>query len=125
MSDLIRIVDLEVWTHIGVPDEERVAEQRLLISAEMWVQDFTRAAESDDVAHTVNYYDVAQLIKKTTRSHPRKLLETLISDLAETVLSHFPVEQVRLEIKKMIIPESRYVAVEILRSTPKQEQILL
>ena len=41
--DTIAIEDLEVWFHVGVPDEERAHAQRLLISVEMDL-DFRAAA---------------------------------------------------------------------------------
>ncbi len=44
MSDLIRVVDLEVYANIGVPDAERRTPQRLLISLELSVESFVHAA---------------------------------------------------------------------------------
>ena len=77
MSDLIRIVDFEVFAHIGVPEEERRNAQRLLITLEMTVASFAHAAKTDDLSRTVNYYDVAQRLALITAKRPRKLLETL------------------------------------------------
>lgn len=51
--DTITLRDLEVSYHIGVPDEERVHPQRLLISVEMET-DITQAAAGDDLNHTIN-----------------------------------------------------------------------
>ena len=59
--DTITIKDLSVLCRIGVPDQERANPQRLLITVEM-SGDFSRAAQSDDIAHTINYYDVSQRI---------------------------------------------------------------
>src|SRR5271156_6407341 len=77
MSDLIRVVDLEVFAHIGVPDAERREPQRLLISLEMSVDSFSHAAGTDNVAWTVNYADVVQHVKNLVAKRARKLLETL------------------------------------------------
>ena len=52
--DAITIHNLELRTHIGVPEEERAQEQRLLISVEMNV-DTASAAKSDDVAQSIDY----------------------------------------------------------------------
>ena len=57
--DTITLRDLEVHYHFGVPDEERVHPQRLLISVEMET-DIRQAAATDDLAHTINYYAVSQ-----------------------------------------------------------------
>jgi dihydroneopterin aldolase len=116
MSDLIRIVDLEVQAHIGVPDAERAQAQRLLISMEMSIESFTHAAATDDLTKTVNYYDVAQYIKQFTATHERKLLETLAEQLASDLLKNFAIKKLTLEIKKFILPDARWVSVEITRT---------
>jgi len=116
MSDLIRVIDLEVFAHIGVPEEERREAQRLLISLEMSVDSFSHAAETDNLARTVNYYDVVQRVKAFTAERPRKLLETLAEEMAFDLLKTFPIKKIALEIKKFILPDTRYVSVKIERT---------
>ena len=60
MSDLIRIVDLEVRTRIGVPEEERVEPQRLLVSLEMEVTGVEAAARAQGLT-SLNEVDYAIL----------------------------------------------------------------
>jgi len=115
MSDLIRVVDLEVWTHIGVPDKERAQSQRLLISLDLTVDCISQAAAADDVACTVNYYDVVQRVKALAGSKPRKLLETLAEEIAFDLLKNFSIMKLVVEIKKFILTETRHVAVKIER----------
>jgi len=115
MSDLIRIVDFEVHAHIGVTEEERRNAQRLLITLEMTVASFAHAAKTDDLARTVNYYDVAQRLALITAKRPRKLLETLAEDIAAEVLKNYPMQKLALEIKKFILPGTQYVSVRIER----------
>lgn len=115
MSDLIRVLDLEVHAHIGVPEAERARPQRLLISLEMSVDGFARAAAADDVALTVDYFDVVQRVKKLVAERPRKLLETLAEEIAADLLKTFPVWKLTLEIKKFILPDTKYVSVKIER----------
>ena len=119
MSDLIRIVDLDVMARIGVPDEERAEPQRLLISVDMSCDPFSRAAETDNLAWTINYFEVAERIKSVTAQRPRKLLETLAEDLAFDLLKTFPIKKIALEIKKFILPEAKYVSVVIERPQPE------
>jgi len=123
MSDLIRIVDLEVYTHIGVSDEERARLQRLLISLDLTVDCVAQAAITDDVAKTVNYYDVAQQVKALAGKKPRKLLETLAEEIATDLLARFSIKKLTLEIKKFILPETQYVSVKIDR--PKKQSVIL
>jgi dihydroneopterin aldolase len=118
MSDLIRIVDLEVFSHLGVPEEERREVQRLLVSLEMTVATIAHAAKTDDLSRTVNYYDVAQRIQIIAGKRPRKLLETLAEEIATEVLKNYPVQKLALEIKKFILPDTQYVSVKIERNAP-------
>ncbi len=113
--DLITLQDLEVFYHIGVPDEERVHPQRLLITVEMET-DITRAAAGDDLTHTINYYDVSRRLLDLGRGRSWRLLETLSTEIATIVLAEFGAARVRVEVKKFIIPEARHVSVRIERS---------
>lgn len=113
--DTITIQDLEVRYHIGVPDEERVHPQRLLLTLEM-EHDIRRAASGDDLAHTINYYAVSQRLLKLGEGRSWKLLETLVEEIAGIVLREFGASAVTVEVKKFIIPEAKHVAVRIRRS---------
>ena len=115
MSDLIRVVDLEVFARVGVPDEERREAQRLLISLEMSVSSISHAAGTDNLARTINYFDVAQHVKAFAAERARKLIETLAEELAAELLKSFPIKTVTLEIKKFVLPDARYVSVQIER----------
>src|ERR1035441_9976474 len=77
MSDLIRVIGLEVFARIGVPDAERRDAQRLLVSLEMSTDSFPHAASTDNLAWSLNYDDVIERVKNLTTRRPRKLLETL------------------------------------------------
>lgn len=112
--DIITLRDLEVFYHIGVPDEERVHPQRLLISVEMET-DISLAAAGDDLNHTINYYAVSQRLLSLGQGRSWKLLETLAVQIAELVLREFGARRVHIEIKKFIIPEARHVSVRISR----------
>ena len=110
----IAIVDLEVFYHVGVPDEERAQAQRLLLTVEM-EHDFSQAAQTDDLTHTINYYAVTQRLLKLGEGRSWKLIETLASDIAQLVLAEFQATAVTVEVKKFIIPQARYVAVSLSR----------
>ncbi len=112
--DTITIRDLEVRYHIGVPDEERVHSQRLLLTLVM-EHDVRRASAGDDLTHTINYYAVSQRLLKLGEGRSWKLLETLVEEIARIVLGEFGATAVTVEVKKFIIPEARHVAVAIRR----------
>ena len=118
MSDLIRVIDLEVYARIGVPEAERIEPQRLLISLEMSVDSIARAAATDDLAGTINYAEVAERVKQVAAQRERKLIETLAEEIAFDLLKAFPMKKISLEIKKFILPDARHVSVKIERSHP-------
>lgn len=112
--DTIVISDLEVCYRVGVPDAERAQPQRLLLTVEMW-RDFTRAAASDDLRETIDYYAVSRRLLAFGDGRSWKLIETLAADIATLVLADFGAKAVTVEVKKFIIPEARHVSVRLTR----------
>ncbi|MEO5804185.1 MAG: dihydroneopterin aldolase [Verrucomicrobiota bacterium] len=106
----IIIKDLEVFYHVGVPDEERAQPQRLLISVEM-EHDFSDAAQTDDLKKTIDYFAVAQRLLKFGEGRNWKLIEKLASEIATLVIQEFHANTATVEVKKFIIPEAQFVAV--------------
>jgi dihydroneopterin aldolase len=116
MPDLIRIVDLETTAVIGVSDEERRAPQRLLFSLELRIKDIGPAAYTDNVKLTLDYAAVAERVRILAASRPRRLIETLAEDVATDLLHVFPILiSLRLELKKIILPNTDHVALVIER----------
>lgn len=113
--DTITIKDLGVLCNIGVPDEERAKPQRLLITVEM-SGDFSTAAQSDDIAHTINYYDVSQRITKLCATKPFKLIERLADEIARILLNDFGAAQATVEVKKFILANARHVSFRLTRT---------
>ena len=106
----ITVTDLEVFYHVGVPDEERARPQRLLLTIEM-TTDFSAAALSDSIADTVDYFAVSQRLLKFGEGRNWKLIEKLAADLAEVVITEFKPDAVTIEVKKFPIPQARQVSV--------------
>lgn len=106
----INIVDLEVFYHVGVPDEERSVPQRLLLTVEM-EQDFTNAAAGDDLEKTVDYFAVSQDLLGFGESRSWRLIEKLAVDICEHVMGKFRPESVSVEVKKFVIPQAAWVSV--------------
>ncbi len=114
MNDIIEIRRLEVMTHIGVPDEERAEMQRLLVSVLMMPsQNFDGLG--DDISRTVNYYQVSLEIEKLAAQRPRRLIETLAVEIANHLLTGYPLRKVSVTIEKHILPNTECVAVKVER----------
>ena len=113
--DKITICDLEVFYHVGVPDEERAQPQRLLLTVEL-AHDLSVAAASDGLTGTIDYYAMAQRLRKFGEGHSWKLIERVASEIAEMILTEFRAQAVFVEVKKLVLPEARYVSVSLTRS---------
>jgi|SRR6516162_8561877 FolB domain-containing protein len=111
----ISIVDLEVHYCIGVPDEERAKPQKLLLTIEMSL-DLSVAAHSDRVEETINYQRVVDELLQFGQGRSWRLLEKLVSNIAERLMAEYKPESLLVEAKKFVIPQARYVAVSMTRN---------
>jgi len=110
----ISIVDLEVFYRVGMPDAERAQPQRLLLTVEMEC-DFSKAAKTDSIADTIDYFAVSQRLLKFGEGREWRLLEKLAADIAGMVLAEFKPQSVTVEVKKFVIPQARHVSVSMTR----------
>lgn len=110
----ISIVDLEVFYRVGVPDEERVRPQRLLLSLDMDF-DCSTAGKTDSIADTIDYFAVSQRLLNFGDRREWKLIEKLAVDVADLILSEFKPQSVTVEVKKFPIPQARHVSVVVTR----------
>jgi len=114
MPDSIFIDSLELTTHIGVPDAERETAQRLTVSLLLeTMPNFSKIG--DDLAETVDYFQVCECVKALAKARPRHLIETLAVEIAELLLAKFSLCAVEVELRKFILPDTRFVAVKIRR----------
>jgi 7,8-dihydroneopterin aldolase/epimerase/oxygenase len=113
----IAIVDLEVYYRVGVTDEERAKPQRLLVTVDMSL-DFSAASVSDRIERTINYQAVADELLRFGEGRSWRLLEKLVTNLADRIMMQHAPEEVTVQVKKFSIPQARYVAVSTGRSRP-------
>jgi dihydroneopterin aldolase len=112
----ISIVDLEVRYCVGVSETERAQPQRLLLTVEMQA-DIGAASRSDRLEHTIDYQSVADELRRFGEGRSWRLLEALVANLADSILSKFGPVSVRVEAKKFVIPQTQYVAVSVTKTT--------
>ncbi len=114
----ITIVDLEVFYCVGVSDEERAKPQRLLLTVDISF-DFSSAVISDRVEKTIDYQRLAEDLLKFGENRSWRLLEKLVSNIADFVLSKHRAQAVYVEAKKFVIPQARYVSVSLTQTRTK------
>lgn len=113
-EDEICIEELEIHARVGVPAEERAVRQRLTISLRFApMRDFRDLA--DDLSRTVDYAAVCDATRSFVSSGSFQLIETLADALAAHLLERFAITRLQVEIRKFILPDTRYVAVSIVR----------
>ena len=108
MEDTLKIKSLELWTHIGVPDEERAKEQRLLIDLTL----HTTIAGSDLIS--IDYEKVAEDVRALGKEE-RQTIEKLATDIADTVVKKHHPESVTVTVTKFPLPAAHHVSVTIIR----------
>jgi len=114
MEDSIVVSGLELMARVGVPAAEREAAQRLALSLRL-VPERGFAFLSDDIANTVDYAAVCEAVRREAEAKPRRLIETLAEDIAALLLKDFPLRTVEVEVRKYVLPNAEYAAVQIRR----------
>ena len=113
-ADEIHVSNLALNIHVGVTDEEQARTQHL--TASMTIRPLRGFVGLEDrIENTVNYSAVCTAIRKLAATHARRLIETLASEIADTILTRFPVASVDVELRKYILPDTDYVAVRLTR----------
>lgn len=115
LSDPIHIEQLEIFTHIGVPDEERLAPQRLTFSITFWPYHGARDLE-DRIENTINYSAVAEAARNFVRDQSVNLIETLADGLATHLLGSFAIQKIEIELRKFALPDAKYASVIVTRT---------
>ena len=88
--DKIFLNDLKIDTIIGIYDWERETLQTLNFDLEMdW--NIRKAADSDDIADTLDYGAIAQTIVSFVEKSRYQLIETLAEDLCGLLLKKYPI----------------------------------
>jgi dihydroneopterin aldolase len=110
--DRVHIEQLEVSTHVGVPQEERDAPQRLTASISFWP--YHEAGDlADKIENAVNYSAVVEEAKNFVRHQSVHLIETLADRLAMHLLKHFRMQRVTIELRKFPFEDAKYVSVTV------------
>ena len=111
----IKVKGLQIITRIGVPDEERSTPQELRVNLVITpLRTFSEMG--DDVSHTVDYHAVCLELQDLADQGERRLIETLADEMADHILQNHQAQQVEVEIRKRILPQTEWVGVSINKS---------
>lgn len=95
----IRVEGLSLHTNHGVTEEERKLGQRMVFDVELVMPD-CRATETDDVADTVDYGEVTELVASLATAESRQTLERLVQMIATELAGRYPVASATVRATK-------------------------
>lgn len=102
--DQIIIQDLSIYAKHGVYKEENILGQQFLVSVYIDL-DLSRAGQTDNLEHTIDYGAVCHFVKEYMQSHTFKLIESVAEHLAEELLLKYgQIEKIRIKVKKPWAP---------------------
>ncbi len=99
MNDACILKQCHFNCRIGITAEERQETQPVIVDVTLYF-DTKKAAETDDIAATIDYRAVHDLLKNFLEKMEFKLLETLANRTATLLLKEFPIERVFLHVEK-------------------------
>ncbi|WP_405179288.1 dihydroneopterin aldolase [Nocardia sp. NBC_01377] len=102
-ADRIELRGLRVFGHHGVFEHEKRDGQEFIIDLTVWV-DFAAAAASDDLAATVDYGALADRAVRIVSGTPRDLIETVVSEVADDVMTDPRIRAVEVVVHKPSAP---------------------
>jgi len=89
MADLIEIKGIKSFGYHGVLESEKVTGQDFYVDVVLEV-DLSRASVSDDVADTINYAEVTDLVIREITGNPVSLIEKLAGNIADRIKATYP-----------------------------------
>lgn len=114
----IYIDDLAVKTTIGVLAWEKELQQTLYISLEI-DYNASSACQTDDITNALDYAQLCQTVTQYCRENTHQLLEALALNLANLLVSLYPIEQLKIKLRKpQAVSNAKDVGV-VLNLTPK------
>ena len=118
MPEWIEIAELEVQSSVGVAEKERRTSQKLEVFLRFQIAP-AFGSLADEIARTIDYGAVANEVSAIAASGSRRLIETLVAEIADGLMARFPMIRLEVELRKFILPNTRYVSVRTARRRGK------
>jgi len=110
MADLIEIKGIKSFGYHGVFESENIAGQDFFVDVSLEL-DLTRPSVSDDVADTVNYAEITDLVIQEVTGDRVALIEKLAGRIADRVKNTYPqIVTVSVTVHKPQAPVNAQVA---------------
>ena len=96
MTVTIELVGLEVFGRHGVDEEERVGGRTFFYDVELEIE----PPSADRLEETVDYRAVAACVRDVSDGAQYRLIEALVSAVADELAARFPARRVRVRVRK-------------------------
>jgi dihydroneopterin aldolase len=117
-SDVLRLRNMRFFAHHGLFPEEKKLGQHFEVDIELF-GDLSAAGKSDDVARTLNYPELYELVEKVVTQQRFKLVEALAEGIAQTIGECFAPIELTVRVRKPNPPIAAHfdgIEVELHRS---------
>ncbi len=101
--DKIILKGIQFFGYHGVSEVEREVGGKYEVDIEI-PYDLESASKSDNLKDTVNYSEVYKIVLKVGTNQSFKLIEALAQKIANVILTNFPIEEVKVKVKKLNPP---------------------
>lgn len=104
MTNIIRIKNASFYAYHGALQEEQVIGGKFDVDVDMYF-DFSDAAETDDLAKTINYDSVYKFIHEIIHSKKYDLIETIATVISDKILAKYlQLEKIAVRVRKNSVP---------------------
>ena len=115
-ADIVYLYGLKCETTVGVWEWEKNIKQIITLDIDL-ACDIKPAAEQDDLTKALDYQAIAERVKTITESNQFELIESLAEKVANTILSEFSTNWIKIKLDKgQAVPGVKNVGVVIERS---------
>ena len=115
--DTICVTGIREYGYTGALPEEQTLGQWFEVDVTLW-RDLSLAASSDRLQDTHDYRTTIQTVKQIIRTQKFALIEALAGAIADAILGHEEIEQVRVRLTKVAAPIpgfSGHITIDITR----------
>ena len=99
----IRLNNVQIYAYHGLLPEEKQLGQKFQVDVELSA-DLNKACITDNIADTVNYEKILEIINLTFKDLNKNLIESIADGIAEKILLLDKVIDVLIKIRKPSVP---------------------
>ena len=115
--DKVTLTGIRVFGYHGVFDHEKKNGQEFIVDVDISYKT-NKAIDTDNLKYTIDYAEVALLVKDIIEGESRNLIETVAEESANKIMKKFDIKSVRVTLHKPNAPvdvELRDVSVSVER----------